>query len=193
MSVVPGPATPGTWLLFVAVICIGVFNAGSYAYFVLASRNFIEVQQQRGAPRYTLGKEVSWLGTTPGALSGWWPPLEKEGTWSVGPHSALEVILPERPVADLQLEMLAGAFVAPGASAREVGVLANGTEVARWQVKAAPHTYTARIPARLVSGERLRLEFRPSDVPSPADLGQSADYRRLGLLVVSWKLVAASP
>ena len=177
------------WLFALALV-IGLFNLGSYVYFVVASRNLIEVQQERAVPRYELGETVSWLGKAPASLLGWWP-SGADGTWSVGARSAFEVIPSVPSTADLQLEVLAAAFVHPDASAREVAVFANGSEVARWQVGRAAATHTARIPAALASASRLRIEFRPEEVSSPVDLRLSADYRKLGIEVKSWKLVAA--
>jgi hypothetical protein len=146
------------------------------------------------AAAYTLGKAVSFAagGDAPAyMLDGWWP--SEWFTWAVGTEATLALRLP----ADIGEEhLLLRARVIPANFAShllsEVTVRANGREVARWRMEGSQREareYTACIPAGTVTSDgHLRMVFvNPSPV-SPAELGISADPRRLALGLQSFEM-----
>jgi hypothetical protein len=175
--------------LFAVALCIAAFELGSFVYFTRVSQDFIEAANVRSVPVYRLGEPISWQGQAPGAIFGWWA-AGPHGTWSVGSPAAFEVRLVERPVSDLVLRVWANAFLAEHSlPVREVDVFANGMMVARWQFTlAGPHVSMARIPRVVLADDRLRIEFHFAKTPSPVELGVSADYRRLGLRLLGWRI-----
>lgn len=145
---------------------------------------------------YALGKTVSFApgGDAPAyMLDGWWQ-SEQPFTWAVGTEATLALRLPAN-AGEEHLLLRARLIPANFASHRlsEVTVRANGREVARWRMEGSyrePRDYTACIPAGTVAPDgHLRVVFvNPSPV-SPAELGVSADTRRLALGLQSFEVV----
>jgi hypothetical protein len=178
--------------MFASAIAIGAFELGSLFFLSRESVDFVAARRQRNAPVYQLGTTISWQDQAPGALFGWYP-AEPIGTWSAGPAAALAVKLPERPVTDLLLIVVAGAFVdEPELPARDVDVLVNRKPVAKWQFNSRDIVQrTARIPYHLVTDDLIvRVDFRFHEVHSPRELGLSPDSRRLTMRLFNWRLDA---
>ena len=149
------------------------------------------------AAAYALGKTVSFAagGDAPAyMLDGWWP-SEQWFTWAVGTEATLALRLPA-DVGEERLLLRTRLVPANFAShlLSEVTVKANGREVARWRMEGSQRgaqDYTACIPAGTVAPDgHLRVVFvNPSPV-SPAELGISADTRRLALGLQSFEVAS---
>ncbi len=102
--------------------------------------------------------------------------------------------LQESPRADLILEVEAKSYVVDQWPSQRVEVRIGETELAEWSfdVKGNPGSRTARIPQSLFEGSSVAISFRMPDARSPASLGQGSDPRRLGLALISLRLVPAA-
>lgn len=127
-------------------------------------------------------------------LYGWsWP--EKWGTWSDGDAALVLLFLPDAPKDDVELLIDGHAFLADKHQFQEVDVTVNKHPVAtlKYDRQFNGGVRLVKIPKLLVSEKNgqlvIKLNFR--NPKSPADLGISADTRRLGLGVVSLQLKTA--
>ncbi|MEZ3159102.1 polysaccharide pyruvyl transferase family protein [Microbacterium sp. BWT-B31] len=137
---------------------------------------------------YRPGDGIDFRNATgaPFAVSGWSVP-EDGGQWSLGATSVLRIPLSEPLVNEATLTVEAAALFDVALGAQRVGVRVNDVHVAEWTFDTwdvVPQTAT--IPAAVAAGsESLHVRFEIFAPVSPADLGQSADARALGMRLVS--------
>ncbi len=116
---------------------------------------------------------------------GWWAP-ESEGVWSDGPAAAIR--LPELPAGarDVEIELEAMGYTAPGGADQRVEVSLAGRSVATWQARPNGwRRYRLDVPAELaarLSGASLDFAFPDAVSPAVAEPG-SSDPRALGMAV----------
>jgi hypothetical protein len=112
--------------------------------------------------------------------SGWAAP-EPSGTWTDGPSASLTLRI-ARPTRNLLLSMtLQGHVSPPRLPQQTVELYVNREKLATWQVGQLGG-YTAIIPGRLAERGLLVIDLHVPQAVSPAELGTSADQRRLGVL-----------
>jgi len=117
-----------------------------------------------------------------------WSGLEPTGVWTVGERSQLVLDLAETAVGDLEILLDAYPFVLPEHPELGVEVWAREQQLAArvFRHGEAGGPLAVPLPGALAEGERQAvLELRIHDPARPADLGLSADARRLGLHVRS--------
>jgi hypothetical protein len=112
-----------------------------------------------------------------------WSHQETNHRWTDGPRAGLLFMIKNQPAygKDLLLRLKGNAYLGGGLPYQTTGVVVNGREVATWQMKGLDW-YEAVIPTGLV-GENGLLEvvFNIGDPKSPAEVGESADTRQLGI------------
>jgi hypothetical protein len=118
-----------------------------------------------------------------------WSVDEAWGVWGVGASHTLNLYLDAAPVGDVEIECEAGAALIGPRQSQSVDVVLDGTIIATWEF-AANRNYGVRsvlLPAGAVTPAApgcptLRLEFRPHDVRSIADIDPgNKDTRALGM------------
>ncbi|WNV05347.1 hypothetical protein RP726_02785 [Candidatus Methylospira mobilis] len=123
--------------------------------------------------------------------SGWSSP-ETQGTWSDGDR-ALMVLAPLNPSKnDIELLIEAGAYLEDRHPCQDVDILVNSAYAATLKYDQGNNNgvRSVVIPSTLAlkRGGALWVEFLFKNPVSPAELGVSADSRRLGLRIVSVEL-----
>ena len=136
-------------------------------------------------PRETL----AFAGALDDTLVHGWHVAEQGGRWTDGAEAVLAFALAEPPAGNLVLRADAMALLSGGPQQQEIAIdVWVGTHfAARWRASAqrgwlAPCT-CAIPPAWLAGGGRLVVTFVIRRPCRPADIGASADRRRLGLFV----------
>jgi hypothetical protein len=116
-----------------------------------------------------------------------WAQSEDWGTWTDGSRAILRLKPASVGTSDLVLTVRARGFVVPQHPQQDIDVLLNGTAVGRWSFNSFEIVERElRLPASLVAGsDMLELTFVAPSARSPAELGLSADTRRLGIGVAS--------
>jgi hypothetical protein len=122
---------------------------------------------------------------------GWGAP-EPDGSWTVGAHSVLLLPLAAAPTGDLLLSIEATAFAPPQRKRFDDTLMVNGSIVAQWPITNWEPSIQkqVRLPAALIRSSVVRIEFINHDPRSPADLGISADTRKIGLSLQTLRLDA---
>jgi hypothetical protein len=129
-----------------------------------------------------------------GDLPGWagWSYREPWGTWSDGPVALVLLQLSRTPESDLEVLIEGNAFVADRHPTQEVYIFVNGQYVKRlrYDEESRGGVREIDIPRALAVGnnDALLMRFCFKNPKSPAELGLSADRRRLGLGIVSLEL-----
>ncbi|HLJ15254.1 MAG TPA: hypothetical protein VKV15_12210 [Bryobacteraceae bacterium] len=125
---------------------------------------------------------------------GWGDP-EPGGSWTVGSHSVLMLQLPAQPASGLVLLIEAHAFTPPQRSHFDDTLLINGRIAAQWSITAQEPLLRrqVRLQAGLIRSRAVRIEFVNHDPRSPADLGLSADGRKVGLALHTLRLELSGP
>jgi hypothetical protein len=128
----------------------------------------------------------------PSILVSGWSTRENWGVWSDGPEARLT--LDSKPgllnTEDLLLIFRVSAFVSPRHPRQLVDVLVNDSPLALWTFESGGATLErrVRIPPAVVEFP-LIVTFRLHNPVSPAELGGSADSRRLGIGLISLHVV----
>jgi hypothetical protein len=123
-----------------------------------------------------------------------WSGAEEGGTWAIGDDSILVLKLVKVPTSDLWLTFKAHAFVPRQRPSFEESLKVNGRELADWSITNHEVAFEkrVRVPVDLLRSGSLRIEFSNHDPRSPAELGVSADGRKLGLGMEDLYLEAAA-
>ena len=120
---------------------------------------------------------------------------EDWGTWTDGRTASLELCVAQKARDGhhaVRLRFKLGAFVPPTRPRLDVQVFADSGKVGDWSF-ANPETFTERdleVPSALFKNGCVTLEFRMSDVASPASLGLSGDPRQLGIALIELKVAS---
>ena len=113
------------------------------------------------------------------AFSGWSDP-ESWGTWGIGQTQILALRPSRKATSDLQLTLHAGAYC----TNKTVTCSINGQDLSTFIVEAGtPKDYRIDIPEKLIKDASylfISLTF-PEEAVSPAETGESADARNLGI------------
>ena len=111
-----------------------------------------------------------------------WSQPEDWGVWTDGEQARLSLELERRPSGGLMLSLHSMGYVTPSRPRLEVQPTLNGRPLEGFVVGGSWATHRLTLPARLIP-ERpvLDLRFLIRDATSPAEVGVSADPRRLGL------------
>lgn len=169
--------------------CIYGFKALAFAALAGSALTLVSCdrseQATSGDTSSIVGQRVQFSqagGSEPYRTLGWSHPEEKF-TWTEGNLARLSLPIGSKKSA-LRLRMMVSALTnPPDLPSQPVEVLANGKQVAQWQVN-SPAEFTASIPVEAVkAGRILELEFRMPKAVSPKALGQSDDTRALGICV----------
>jgi hypothetical protein len=118
---------------------------------------------------------------------------EDWGTWTVGRTASLEFCGAQKSMDgrnEVRLRFKLGAFVPPARPRLDVQLFAGGGKVGDWSF-ANPETIAERdlvVPSDLFKNGCVTLEFRMSDVASPASLGLYKDTRQLGIVLIELKV-----
>ena len=131
---------------------------------------------------YQFGETVSFLagGDSKRFCTSGWSRAEPAGTWTEGPAASLafRVTPPEK---GLMLSMtLTGHKHPPHLLQQPVELYVNGEKIGTWVVREAA-THTALIPKQIAARGLLIVDLHLPKAFSPAEVGASADPRRLGV------------
>jgi hypothetical protein len=131
------------------------------------------------------------LSLAPGG-NGWqyasngWSGADAWGTWSLADVGGqIDLSLPETAKGPYQLVVDGMAYLNPKHPSQPIDVLVNGTKVATWSfdLKSPAGERSANIPQELVQNGSLHIVFAATGAVSPAQVGDSADARLLGIAV----------
>src|SRR5215510_3412854 len=120
-------------LVFCSLAGLATFYGFTLIYLPLTSIDFIEKARLKallGGTRYEAGQRIT-IAQRNHFIRGW-STAEPTGVWSSGHRSSVAVSVGRRPDRDLQLEVLAMAFVKAPGHQQEVNVSANRNLIARW-------------------------------------------------------------
>jgi hypothetical protein len=134
------------------------------------------------------GNAASYLG------NGWGAP-EEWGAWSLGNIGGeMDLVIPSGTKGPLRLQVDAISYVNRRHPSQEIIVEVNGKDIANWKFEQTSPAgrRSALIPADLVSGGSLHIVFKAPGAVSPAQMGESADARSLGIGLKTFTLVAPS-
>jgi hypothetical protein len=149
-----------------------------------------------GFKQIVLGSAINFNELNPPIWPGW-AAAEKWGTWSDGDSALLLLALSSTPKNDLELLIHGHAFLTHKHPSQEVDVLVNGhyLDTLVYDLLSNGGVRVVKIPKALAleKNGQLLIKFNFRNPISPAELGLSADARRLGLGIVSLELRAAMP
>ncbi|WP_214468394.1 hypothetical protein [Microbacterium flavescens] len=115
-----------------------------------------------------------------GMLGDGWSEPESWGTWSDGGEASVHLALPESWSGAARLAANLEAYVPTGGNAQRVQVHAGNNLLGEWMVGSAT-TLNLQIPTTAIARGGIDLTFSMPDAVSPADSGESADERMLGV------------
>lgn len=135
-------------------------------------------------------------GNAAGYLVAGWSGANTQGRWTDGGRASLRLGVGGLPPgAALTLDAVAQGYVPEAADPVQVGVFANGIELAHWRFGAetTPHAH-AFIPAGVIRpNDALRLDFVIANPRMPSVTGGGADLRELGIMVRAMHLSVVPP
>jgi hypothetical protein len=129
------------------------------------------------------------LSLAPGG-NGWqyasngWGGAEASGSWSLADIGGqIDLRIPKTAQGPYQLVVDGKAYVNPKHPSQLIDVLVNGTKVATWSfdLKSPAGERAATIPQQLVQNGSLHIVLEAPGAVSPAQIGDSADARILGI------------
>jgi hypothetical protein len=144
---------------------------------------------------YPIGERISFAqgGTSLKYAGSGWSGAEPWGTWTEGSTSIVILtpsVVPER---DMALSIEGQAFLTDKHPVQDIEVLVNRhpVETLHYEFPASLDTRVITIPKSFIQEKKgpLIIEFKIKDPKSPAELGLSSDTRRLGLGLVSLRLL----
>jgi len=132
-------------------------------------------------PTVAHGSGVQWL------LDGWNDP-EDWGTWNEGSTAQLAFQLAEPTAKPLVFSVTAGALGAHPATSQKIAVLANGQQIATWDVKEPISHYQATIPASQGAMRSILIEFHIEHPISPTEIHVGNDPRKIGFALCAFRV-----
>jgi hypothetical protein len=130
-------------------------------------------------------------GNAPRYLGEGWAAPQPAGTWSVGPRACIALRITKATGQPMRLVAGVRPLLGPGQEQVTVSLAMNGSVVGEFQLGDARRFELATV-LPLVDSDLVTLEFRIQDPRAPRDLGLSSDVRRLGILLIDLRLLAAS-
>ncbi len=125
-------------------------------------------------------------------LSYGWSAADPWGTWSDGDSSLLQFKLSTIPTNDLNLLIEGHAFITDKHPIQEIDVYVNNKYLSSLKYTLTDNAgiRTIRVPKKIIDNNNLVLiRFDYKNPKSPAELGMSEDGRRLGLGLISIKII----
>jgi len=145
----------------------------------------VEAARTAPAPAYSLSEEIDFRsgGNATQYLAAGWANSEPWGTWAEAEQATLRLTPTLSGKTDLMLSVQARAFVVPQYPRQDIDVLVNGRQAGTFSFDSFDLVERSlRVPADLMAGsEVLEMTFISKSARSPAELGLSADSRRLGI------------
>jgi hypothetical protein len=125
-------------------------------------------------------------------MTEYWTQPDSLGSWSLGPESSLLFVLEDRPCEGAVARLTVTDVAVNDAHPRlNVTVLANGEEMARWQLgpQRTPEERSFFLPPNALASTPLRLSFQIDSPRSPHELGWTqGDFRPLGFRLTRFRL-----
>lgn len=187
------------WLLLIALLALGVLYIAAYGFFVLESRNFIDVQRNQRAADFARSHVVALPAhlnfaegqAGAGSLGGGWYNPEGGGVWSASADTWIHLTVAGAD-GDLALKLNGSAFVVRHHSRIRVSVDVNGEALGSWERHPANAAEPLRVtvPHALARAGNLIIHLHIDKPMSPRQLGPSEDFRQLGLFLTSLDLTA---
>jgi hypothetical protein len=188
------------WLLFIALLALGASYVAAYGWFVLKSRNFIDVQRNARAADFarehvfappvhlTFGEGQLGAGTLGG---GWYNP-EAGGVWSASADVRIHVSIAGTD-SDVDLQLNTNAFVVKHHSRIRVSLDVNDMALGSWERRPpnAAEPLRVRVPRSIARSGKLIIHLHIDKPASPRQLGPSDDFRQLGVFLTSLDLASA--
>lgn len=182
------------WLLLAALLALGGLYVAAYGFFVLKSRNFIDVQRNQRAADFAR----SHVATLPahlnfgegqvgaGSLGGGWYNPEGGGVWSASANTWIHLSVAGADT-NLELQLNASAFVVRHHSRILVSVDVNDETLGSWERRPAnaAEPLRMRVPRALAKTGNLIIHLHIDKPVSPRQVGPSDDFRQLGLFLTS--------
>jgi len=145
-----------------------------------------------------LGRRINFNELNHPIWDGWgWSGAEKWGTWSDGDSALVHLALSSTPKNDLELLIHGHAFLTHKHPSEEVDILVNGhyLDTLKYDLRSNGGVRVVKILKALAleKNGQLLIKFNFKNPISPAEVGLSADARRLGLGIVSLELRAEMP
>jgi hypothetical protein len=143
--------------------------------------------------RYSLGLPIDFRagGNADSYELEGWGEAEPAGSWTIGEHSVLLLRLPSPPTSDLVLIVKAHAFLPSQHPSFRETLRLNNTTIEAGTVTEPQFVKRLRLPQTLFRSGIVRIDFVNGDPRSPAELGLSADVRKLGLALESIEIKLA--
>jgi hypothetical protein len=169
---------------------IGVFAFAARSPSPIYSAVFIERTRADWLPDapidYTPGQIISGDAPAPYFAAGWRRP-EPQGRWSSGKLSSI-VLKPTRPLPPgSAIEGRISAFVGGRTRMQTIGIDINGKTAASLQITPDHNVaaFRAALPAGIAAGTPVTIQFVVPGAVSPLNSGASADWRELGVRLIS--------
>ncbi len=156
------------------------------------SCKFVESREIKiEADLYELGAEIQFgmTGNADSFMGAGWSACQPDYCWATGNQTDLTLPIDE-VTTDLQLQVRFKPYLNElKLPEQRISVFVNGTQLAEWLVsRYVIQDASVRIPAELVHGEYLQIQFNFPDAVSPNSLGVGADMRILGMRVHSLRI-----
>jgi hypothetical protein len=137
------------WLLFTALLLVGIGYVAFYAFFVTHSENFIVVQRNRRTMQFGMAHPTSLPAVWTFGKGGVDDAHLGSG-WAALPHGGVQIVTPDAwmlftttaPSGDVSLTLSTTFFTTPDEPLNRVEVFVNGQSLGSWQRGAS----TARTP-----------------------------------------------
>ena len=118
-----------------------------------------------------------------------WSDQEQYHRWTNQEQARMLINVTDADKKDLLLRITAGASLKGGKSFQEVDLMVNGNHSASWKID-ENRWYEAVIPSGFYENGKLDLTFNVHDPVAPCEVSESADCRKLGMLVTEMQILA---
>ncbi len=175
------------------VTTLSSYEVDGSVYDPQSCRKVKQVAVSRHKSVYEYGSELRFgmAGNADAFMGVGWGSCAAEYCWSDGRVATL--VLPvESTDSALDMDVRLMSFVSESKVPQQrIRLSVNGEPVTEWvSHKKSLQAFSVRIPARLVTGDELRIAFGLPDAVVPKSLGLGGDERRLGVALVSLRLSA---
>jgi hypothetical protein len=182
------------WSLFIALLVLGGCYIAAYAFFLLHSKNFIDVARNQQAADFSrvhplAGPTKIIFGrseTSNAYLGGGWHVPDPGGAWSTT-KDAWVLLTVRKPDGDLSLRINAMPFLGTSHVRSTLHAYVNDSLLGTWtrSRENATEPLDIRIPHELAANGTLAIRLNTNYLDSPFRLRKGPDDRRLGLFLSS--------